>query len=770
MANIWTLEQRDEYLRQHRKGDQDSLAIDPEDAARLATSLEDPRLPALLPVFSAQAGVGVLWALVPDMKTGARFWKKQVWFAGAPWTNASNRVYWWLSYNEQWKRASLIVVVAPEVEVWTTLMNDESWVPSQYPRIEVFRASSAELVPALGSALQIHQIIGQEVLIVNGFDPADVDLSDTEQRTLQITPAVEAIIRPLRNRVLLRHTEGHWSLDMRMGRGWVPQGFVYEVLPVRKDANGVPLTTIRVLYTKNDVTLEVTRAEGYLQDILAATETVTRLSVQAQIVEPHLLPPQGTALGELNEYTAYRAVLSDRAVWWGKLFETVVGFTPVLGPVVDVAHLAYMSSAGQTFWGEQVGPEDIFVQGVFTLMGVFADGEDAARLVGMTGTVLPGAKIISTNPGLVASLKAFVLKSCDAYLLEVIEGLRKEQRKELIDALAQYIKDGDITKLMLLFEEHIGSAFRVAIETGALPERTIREALDEIHPADLPGFLNLDAAAQKTILDLMQKGAGKAVVDKLSGALSEEFNLALDVWKIERAFSRTWDSFAVQLLSTGYAKYRARGGQRNAIQWAVALRSNNRYYAELVRLMGPDFAEMLKRTEQYWEMPASAIQQFAGMKVDIGEYVELRKLASRIGRWIQIDHVLEQRFLRNHSLLINHVIDVDHIRSIAVPANAVVAKVLKDANVPYTYIHAEKTRRLAQLIPHGFEDQYTLSQIFDAHLLVMKYQLGLGPDVLNTVLLDEFVEVAWAVGQSRLASVFQRRMADPDWVIRKRLP
>lgn len=645
--------------------------------------------------------------------------------------------------------------------------------PREWPWIEIFRVS-AELVPALGSALQIHQVIGEEAQLVNGVNPADGDLlTADEQRLLERTAKVEATIKPMPNRVLIRQSDGHWSLNVWNKGPQQPGGFAYEVQPIASDSDGVPLTTIRVLCSRT-VVLDVTRAEGTMQDVANTLtgEKITRLRVEAEFVDPQYVAVQGTAIGELDEYFTSRAVLSDKAAWWYKLFETLVGFVPVLGPVVDVAHLAYMTSSGETFWGEQVGGQDIFVQGVFTLIGAVADADDAARLVGMADDVLPGAKIISVNPGLVPSLKAAMLKSCDAYLLEVIEGLTKTQRKEVVDALEQYMKDRDLAKLMELFEHHIGRSFREAVESGVLPERTIREALDEIHPANLPGFLDLDEAAQRGILDLMQKGAGKAVVDALSGALSREFSVALDVWKIERAFTRTWDSFSVSLLSSGYAKYVARRGSaaKNAIQWAVAQQSNSRYYAELVRLMGADYQEILRRTEEYWRMPASKIAAFRNMPVDIGEYHVLRDMASGIGRWIQIDHVLEQRFLRNHPAMANHVIHVDHMRCIAVPFNAVVAKLLRGAGVPYTYIHAEKTRLLAQVIPHGFEAQYTLSQVFDAHLLVMKYRLGLAPDVLRVVLLDEFVEVAQMVGQPRLATVFTNRMADPDWVIAKRLP
>jgi len=64
----------------------------------------------------------------------------------------------------------------------------------------------------------------------------------------------------------------------------------------------------------------------------------------------------------------------------------------------------------------------------------------------------------------------------------------------------------------------------------------------------------------------------------------------------------------------------------------------------------------------------------------------------------------------------------------------------------------------------------TLSQIFDAHLLVMKYQLGLPADLLDALVLKEFQTIARDIGHTELAIVFRNRMRDTDAAIRLRLP
>ncbi|HEY7304084.1 MAG TPA: hypothetical protein VH601_08225 [Bryobacteraceae bacterium] len=764
----WQIAHREAFLATYRKGDE-ILPVEPGDPPLFT----DP-LPQLMPIFSAVAGAGVIYARVPDFRTGVPQWKKQIWFAGEPWyASGRNRVYWWLSFNEFRRRALLVLIVAPEVEVWKTVINDFSWVPPQHPWIDIFRVSSSDLVPALGASLNIHEVLGEDTHLVNGVDITYPQLTPDEANIAASYPALDVpvTIKPRQNQLLIEQDYGHWSVNIRLNtRGWAPEGFVHQVLPAAYDKDRLPYITVRVHHT-DGVAIDVMRADALLQGVLARNEVITKLRVETVRYQAAAsLPPQGTELSAGNEYTAYSSGYSNNARWWGQTIEAVLGFVPVLGVALDLGHLAYMASSGKTFWGDEVTAADMFVQGVFAMVGLVCDAEDAAKLVKISGTLMPGATIISINPGIVPSLRAAAVASCDPYVLHVIETLTAVERRELVDALVKYAGDGDLTNLLALFNKHVGDAFARAVIGGALPEGLVRNALAQIHPADLPGFLLLDAAAQQRILQLMSSAPGRAVLDALTQSLSEEFNLAFDAWRMSRAFNPSWTGFSVQLLASGFAKYGRRLGLRNAVQWAVRQGSNSRYYQELVRLMGPDYADLLRRTVAYWDMPASAIRQVAAIPQVPEAYWRLSDLASGVGHWMQIDHVIEQRFILNHPDLTGYPMDRDSFQCLLVPANEVVAQILKNNGIPYFYVHQMKTDLLRQLIPHGFEASYTLRQIFDAHLLVMKHQLGLPDFVVETILLDEFLELARYTKQYDLVALFRLRLGDTAAQIRRRLP
>ena len=55
----------------------------------------------------------------------------------------------------------------------------------------------------------------------------------------------------------------------------------------------------------------------------------------------------------------------------------------------------------------------------------------------------------------------------------------------------------------------------------------------------------------------------------------------------------------------------------------------------------------------------------------------------RLGKWMQVDHVVEQRFILNHPRVTGYEMDRNAIHCALVPANAVVAGILKNAGGPF---------------------------------------------------------------------------------------
>jgi hypothetical protein len=271
--------------------------------------------------------------------------------------------------------------------------------------------------------------------------------------------------------------------------------------------------------------------------------------------------------------------------------------------------------------------------------------------------------------------------SCDPNVLEILESLTSQQRKLLLDALDNYKQTKDLTKFLEVFEAVVGGPVRKLIDSGTIPDRLVQDALEVINPADLSSFPTLNLATQEKILELTATKPVQELMSALGHTLEAEFNTSFNLWRIQQAFVPTLNDFSVRLLADGFQRYKLKGKARNAVQWATQLRPGNKYFDECVRVMGPGFADVLKQTEQYWEVPAKAMSQIAAVTTNVDMYWKLRETASGIGRWMQADHCIERRFLNHHPELRDYFLDTDDIRSILVPVNEIVADSLRQAKV-----------------------------------------------------------------------------------------
>jgi len=67
----------------------------------------------------------------------------------------------------------------------------------------------------------------------------------------------------------------------------------------------------------------------------------------------------------------------------------------------------------------------------------------------------------------------------------------------------------------------------------------------------------------------VEKAPARAVISLLTGPVAEEFTMAVDLFRIEKALNPAWNGFGVHLLSTGFSAYQRKGRLKNAVQWAV---------------------------------------------------------------------------------------------------------------------------------------------------------------------------------------------------------
>ena len=728
-----------------------------------ATRKVPPLLPEMLPVLFPVCGSGSLYLRARVTSSGAPIWEKVVDFIGLPWhLDGRQPVSWWLEYSPKLQRPILFVVAAPEVEVFGE--GPVRYLPVWHvPQLQVVRVASADLVPRFGTPVRLHELIGEERHLVNGVDPADPELTMAEQVILyRSTADVRIVVQPALNSVRIRHERGHWDCKLRIEQPTLPGGFVYQVLPAHLEAASPPgsgpparviqpgkpggegdfAITLRIVTTPG-VRVELMKADHPTQSALSPFETVSNVHLLHAEVEPRFLPLPGDDLGSfmLDEVTTWDSGLSDDARFWAMVLEGVVGFVPVVGTVMDVAQLAYMAGYGETFWGEDVAPEEVFTHGVFSLLGVVADAGDAVRLFKLAGELYPGAKLASLNPGLDDAYTWTVARVADPVLLDTMANLPSEARGKLFGAMEFFVGKGDAAGVVKAFDEVVTAPYRLALDSDVVPEVVHARAFEAIHPSGLSAFDGLGTSEQDAILDLFVayrtgKQTVTSVLDGLTPALRQEYDELFDLWRASLVFDANFQGFTVRLLQEGYRRYLARGGTKNAVQWAAA-QQTGRYVDLLTQLLGRSYGRLLEKVaaEQYWEVSSvarSLFEQFANRPM---RYRSLRdKVPSGVGSWLQVDHVFEKRFMKRPQFTEFEIPNTEDFTSLLVAINPAVARQL----APFAYyVHSVKTELLRRLIPHHLENDYSLQEIFDAYQVVFR-QLGLSREVFEGLVLDDF--------------------------------
>lgn len=498
-----------------------------------------------------------------------------------------------------------------------------------------------------------------------------------------------------------------------------------------------------------------------------------RLDVRAKAVRADVaLPVQGEPLPQgLPPYP--EPPPQSPLVLAGHILEALLGFIPVVGTGIDIAHLTYMAATGKTIWGDEVGEGDMLVFAGFALVGVVADYDDAVKLAGIGERLFPGAKLISLNPGLYQQLKARIAATCDPILIEVMSRVRGTQGKRLRDALDDYSRTGDTARVVDVFREII-TKYDGVVAAGHVPDTLIQAALRNRHPIDLDAFPALERFEQERLLTLFREAVTDIAIPpkKVNGflgalaghaALHQQFTQTLQHWQVARLFNGSFDRPTLRMLSDGFHKARARSPHLNFVQWAAKLPPQSKYYAVLRAHLGPDFAEKLHQTEAYWTITSSGwqrLRQLQPQTMYVHLYSRLRSDVKGVGRWLQADHVMEGRFVSHHPMLAGYWVARGDIQAILVPRNEWVLEPLERAGFHFHYDHQRKTNLLCQLIPHGEEAAYNLPEIFAAHVLVMRHQLQLPEEVFRSLVYDEFVDVALFLGRrSDLKPRFDALMA-----------
>jgi hypothetical protein len=401
-----------------------------------------------------------------------------------------------------------------------------------------------------------------------------------------------------------------------------------------------------------------------------------------------LIPPQGTSLSgttfEQFKVDVNFAREEDRAIF---LFELAISFVPYLGTLYNLSQLVFELATGHDFWGREVTGADMLINGVAAL--------------------LPFAKALP-RPA-----------------LQLV-------RKEL-----------QAGRLALALDD------KVISEVSRLGERELLEAvgtLDVKSATDFARLLTRFSAGQLT---------AREVLTRFDNLVGRAYLRELDRRVVDQLMTANFKTFRNPRLADGFnaftAKKVAKGVTHDLdpISWALSQRGKSRYIQDLESELGANWADTLKRAKasdgRLRPLTSTDISHYDAMAGRVEDYRTLAKLNRGHGEQYEVDHILEQRFWRNDPRVQTAFNEKGEGMAMVIPKNPAIAAKMPGKPIPY--VHTTKTRMLSDLIPNGREAQFSVQQIYDAHMFVLD-ALKVDPSVrLGERLTSDFQRLARARGE-----------------------
>ncbi len=676
-------------------------------------------------------------------------------FTSTPWNVTGKQPVSWLYLSHPAKGSNvLLVFVGPEVtlKVSDNLLAIASRIPQDLiPAVEVFRVSSTDFVPDEPDGPRITELFGTRTDWVIEPEQPGTEAAIAFGRMMsgsddyQLPRIGRATIAPAPTGFDATHALAHWNVEVRVPAD-EPARFAYELMPPPPDSFNATFA-MRIVRTPN------TSIDGFGMESLTGGELLSTISLDVATVALNEVPEQGYALdGFRFQPLALRERWSAASVKTGKEVEAMIGMVPIVGSLVNLAHVIYMAKTHETFWGDPVSDNEIMVNGVFALMGVVADsGEALSILSEVSERIAPGMKLIKPNPGFPSWLSGRVGVTTNPFLLEAATRASSEGRlMPLLETLDEVSAGrSSIAELTEVFQEVVLATYDDVLDLSVAPTTIYAKSFETIHPTTLEGFDALARDTQRAVVasvDAVRMGERSAeeLMNDLEPGLWKTLNEALDEWRVSRVFNGRYDGFSKPLLATGFADYVNRGGAKNAVQWA-AKQLTGKYADALAMDLGSAFRDVIKRVqpEKYWEVSAAAKAHFESLANLRLEYSELRDANKGFGSLFEVDHIFEKRFLTKPEFdkFVEHT---DDFAALLVPKNGAIASQLEPF---FYYVHSVKTQALRRLIPNGAEAAFTLQEIYDAYVLVMVHQLKVDLPVFDGLTKDFFGELARVSGE-----------------------
>jgi hypothetical protein len=580
-------------------------------------------------------------------------------------------------------------VSPPRLRDPVVLPNYDGYDPvSLEPKVTIFRVQNPSLMPDLLDPSTIMSSIGEPHIILPGDNAEAIDKNDfdvngeldfkklSEHRD-RSEIATGILVLPQPQGVVFQALNNWFYLTIEVKDTNRPACFAYKVMP-----SGA--TKVFLIEHDGNVKIEVNPvdAESTKPIIVYARRRWKSANVPAQ-GDPIRFVKDSFKKVDVPDTAKTSLVFATQLV-----VETLMGFVPVIGDLYQFGQLAYMCATGKDFWGNQVSHAEIIVYGALSLVG-------------------SGAPILAAKASARSSFKA--IKGAESIL-----GAMQTSNGVAIAAMRQ--ADEVVSRV---------GGNRLVRELNVLGQTEREKILEPV----LDAVTSTQDAAQAGEKAAKLLHEGIAAAKKADQAVAN----AIDDIRTASILSSDGKNFQNQYLRFEYDKYFNKAGKngKDPLEW-LASGSRNPWVDKYCRtLFGGDYKKVirgsLKRNSVPGTMTAEHIKHYDKIiGKGVGNYGALAYEAKKVKgfrQFFELDHVIEQRFLKRFRDYTDAVPKGHAFETFLVPKNAAVAaemiKVAKDSRL-ITYVHVVKSRMLRQRIPIGAEHLFSVQQIADATLYTLQ--------------------------------------------------
>ena len=580
------------------------------------------------------------------------------------------------------------------------------------PKVTILRVQNPSLMPDPLDPTTIMSCIGEPHILLSGGNAEALEKDDygesgelSFEKITKDKDRVEIVtgllILPQPQGVVFQALNNWFYLTIELKDPNKPGCFAYKAMTAR---------SVKVFLIEHDsnVRIEVTTIEA---------PSVKPIIVYArQWSNSGNVPVQGAAIKfvkdrfrriEVPDTSKTSLVLATQLV-----VETLMGFVPVIGDLYQFGQLAYMCATGEDFWGHKVSSSDIVLYGVLSVVGTGAPAlmKRAAKLKALKNWESLAGAIESPN-----GMAAAIIRETDEIVAKVggnatareLSVVGQAQREKILEPVIDaVVSGGDAVKS----SEKAGELLKEGIEAAIKADPKVKDAIEDIR-----------AAAMVT-------GDGA--------------------------------NFQNQYIRFEYDLYLAKGGKDGPLRW-LASSSRNPWVDKYCKtLFGGDYKKVIRGSHARNGVPGAMNMAHINLYdkligKGIGNYGQMGrqsrgvKGAEKFGQFFELDHLIEQRFLKRFTDYTDAYTKGQAFGTFLVPRNAAVAaemvKVAKDSKL-ITYVHVVKTRMLSQRIPFGAEKLFDVQQITDATLYTL-HKLGAGSYLDIKFLETDFKLLAQAMKQ-----------------------